>query len=304
MKPRVSVVTIFFNAADYLAEAIESVRAQDYADWELLLVDDGSTDESLGIAERYADGERIRILHHPGGANRGATVSRNLGLGGARGELVAFLDADDRWRASKLREQVALLDAMPDVDALFGSVNYWASHSGGVDEIIQSGHVRNRRVPPGEALLKVYPLGTGTAPCPGSDLIARRPLIQSIGGFEESFVGPWFLYEDQAFLMKLYMRGTIYFSDRTWVDYRQHERSCTATGQRDGLNPEARRYCLEWFERYLGENQQRRDVAIRWALFNALRPYRHPHLSRAGRVAKRFFWGDSRASAAAALPAT
>ena len=82
MSPRVSVITIFFNAAEFLGEAIESVIAQDYRDFELLLVDDGSTDAGSAIAQSYNEREsdRIRYLHHPGCENRGMSASRNLAM--------------------------------------------------------------------------------------------------------------------------------------------------------------------------------------------------------------------------------
>ncbi|HEX8089705.1 MAG TPA: glycosyltransferase family 2 protein, partial [Blastocatellia bacterium] len=95
----VSVIIIFLNAEEFIAEAIESVFDQTYSDWELLLVDDGSTDASAEIALRYAAGYRgrVRYLEHEGHQNRGMSASRNLGIASARGEFVAFLDADDVW---------------------------------------------------------------------------------------------------------------------------------------------------------------------------------------------------------------
>ncbi len=95
-KPRVSVVTIFLNAEKFIYEAIESVFAQTYADWELLLVDDGSTDASTEVAYRWAGRypNRVRYLEHDRHQNRGMSASRNLGAGNARGEYVAFLDGD------------------------------------------------------------------------------------------------------------------------------------------------------------------------------------------------------------------
>src|SRR4051812_33913704 len=94
--PRVSVVMIFLDAEEFIREAIQSVADQTVDSWELLLVDDGSTDGSTEMALRYLaeDPARIRLLHHPGGVNRGMSASRNLGLREARGEFVTFLDAD------------------------------------------------------------------------------------------------------------------------------------------------------------------------------------------------------------------
>ena len=163
------MISIFYDAEHYFEEAIESVLAQDYSDFEFLLVDDGSTDRSTEIAQTYAARHpgRIRYLEHEAHANRGMSATRNLGLKHARGEFVAFIDSDDRWRPAKLKEQVELLKSLADVDAVGGSVNYWGSHNEGVDRVIATGHVRNRRIAPPESLLKLYPLGKATAPtCP------------------------------------------------------------------------------------------------------------------------------------------
>ena len=92
--PLVSVVMPFLDGIHFLPEAIDSVVTQTYPEWELLLVDDGSTDGSSALARDYARGrpDRIRYLEHAGHANRGKSTSRNLGIAQARGELLAFLD--------------------------------------------------------------------------------------------------------------------------------------------------------------------------------------------------------------------
>src|SRR5205823_7019859 len=98
-EPLVTGVIIFLNGEAFLAEAIESVRAQTWLNWELLLVDDGSTDHSTAIARSYAEKfpAQIRYLEHENHANCGMSASRNLGIHNARGEFIAFLDVDDLW---------------------------------------------------------------------------------------------------------------------------------------------------------------------------------------------------------------
>jgi glycosyltransferase involved in cell wall biosynthesis/peptidoglycan/xylan/chitin deacetylase (PgdA/CDA1 family) len=264
--PRVSAISIFHNAEDFLADAVESVLRQSFGDFELLLVDDGSTDSSTAIAKAYAERDpRIRYLEHSGHSNRGMSATRNLGVSTARGEFVAFIDADDRWRTSKLAEQVELLDRLPEVDAVGGAVNYWKSHSGGEDRIVPTGHVRDRPISPGEATLALYPLGKADAPSM-SDLMFRRAAILKVGGSEEAFTGA---YEDQAFLAKFYLNSTLYFTDSLWSDYRLHPASCMAELSRTGRYDDARRNFLDWFERYLDGSPSGNDVRIRSALANA-----------------------------------
>src|SRR6266404_2905426 len=127
--PLVSAIIIFLNEERFLAEAIESVLAQTHAPWELILVDDGSTDQSSAIAQAYAarQPDRIRYVEHEGHANRGMGASRNLGLDHARGTYIGFLDADDVWMPDKLRDQVAILEAHTEVDMVYGRTLIWHS---------------------------------------------------------------------------------------------------------------------------------------------------------------------------------
>ena len=191
--------------------------------------------------------------------------ARNLGIREARGELVTFIDADDRWRHNKLAEQTAIFDRFPQVDASCGSVNYWRSWAGGEDQVVRTGHVQNRAVEPPEAILALYPLGNAAAPCP-SDLMVRRATALALGGFEESFTGSLQMYEDQAFLAKLYLEVIIYFDERCWLDYRRHDASCVATVSRDGRYHEVRRHFLEWLAAYLSDRPDLQQSAVMTAL--------------------------------------
>lgn len=104
--PRVSVILPVFNAVRTVAEAIESIDSQTFRDFEIVAVDDGSRDDSLQALALYAG--RVRILRQE---NRGPSAARNHGVRESSGELLAFLDADDRWRPEMLATTVAVLDA-------------------------------------------------------------------------------------------------------------------------------------------------------------------------------------------------
>ena len=285
MPPRISVVMIFFNSERYIKEAIDSVLAQTFTDFELILVDDGSTDTSSAIARDYADRYPISVhyLEHEGHANRGMSAARNLGLRNAVGEFVALIDSDDVWRPNKLAKQLRIMELHPGLGMVSGAVRYWKSWAGGEDRIVPSGHIQDRAIPPPEAMLKVYPLGKGAAPCP-SDLLMRRDLMMSIGGFEEQFNGPRQLFEDQAFLAKLYLVAPVYFSGDIWLDYRQHADSCVASVSRSGQEEEVRRFFFLWLANYLGQQPQV-DIRVRTALRRTLWRYRHPHIYRLWRLA-------------------
>lgn len=280
-RPRVSVIMIFLDAERFIGEAIESALAQDDGDLELILVDDGSAEACASLARSYADrfAPIVRYVRHEGGRNRGMSASRNLGLSHARGEFVAFLDADDVWARHKLREQLAIMEAHPEVQMVCGAVRYWRSWAGGDDVIVPSGHVQDRIVTPPAAALRLYPLGTAAAPCP-SDLLMRRARVAALGGFEEHFTGPRQLYEDQGFLAKLYLSSPVYFSSQVWLSYRQHEDSAVARVTRSGQYHDVRRYFLEWFAGYLA-SQPHRSRRVSAALYRARWRYAHPQLFRA-----------------------
>src|SRR5947208_2727549 len=125
--PLVTCIIIFLNEAHFLGEAIESVVSQSYPHWELLLVDDGSSDDSTSLAQDYTTRypEQIRYLEHPGHTNRGMSASRNLGIHHARGEYLAFLDADDVWLPAKLVRRIELMEKLPEVGLLYGPTLFW-----------------------------------------------------------------------------------------------------------------------------------------------------------------------------------
>ena len=130
----VSVVMIFYNAERFIREAIESVCAQSFSKWELLLVDDGSLDASTGIARDYARDQPAKIcyLEHDAHRNQGMSASRNLGVRHARGAFVAFLDSDDVWLPNKLEEQLAIFNAQPEAGMVCGATECWHSWENGV----------------------------------------------------------------------------------------------------------------------------------------------------------------------------
>src|SRR5262245_22998194 len=126
-QPVVSCIIIFYNAERFIQEAIDSVFAQTYSDWELLLVDDGSVDSSSEIARRIAEihPERVRVVEHQRHGNCGMSASRNLGIRSSHGKYVAFVDSDDVLTERQLEQQVAILDAHPAAAGVFGKTRYW-----------------------------------------------------------------------------------------------------------------------------------------------------------------------------------
>jgi glycosyltransferase involved in cell wall biosynthesis/SAM-dependent methyltransferase len=252
--PLVSVVMPFLNAEKFIEESVESIFAQTYDNWELIFVDDGSSDSCASIVDRYIarDPARIRCVRHEGHQNRGISASRNEGVRHASGSYVAFCDADDLWLPHRLKTQIGILEAHPEAAMTYGLTQYWYGWTGDPEDLqrdfVPDLGIKTETVyDPPALLLALYPLGQATAPSM-SNLLVRREFLQHVGGFEEEFRG---LYEDQAFLVKAYLNGAIYVSGEWWDKYRIHPESCLSTGTEAGHYQTVRQRFLTWFESYL-----------------------------------------------------
>lgn len=180
--PTVSVIMPVYNVARYVRDSIHSVLAQTFTDFELIIVDDGSTDASPDICRSFDD-PRIEIIRQ---ANRGLAGARNTGIRAARGRYVALLDSDDLWQAEKLAAHVAHLDANPDVGVSFDRSTF-IDDDGRPLGIVQSPRLRD--ISPAHVLLR-NPIGNGSAP------MFRREVFEDIATpgpdgelrwFDESF---------------------------------------------------------------------------------------------------------------------
>lgn len=251
--PLVSVITIFLNEERFLAEAIESVLAQGYQRWELLLCDDGSTDGSPAIARRYADlhPDRIRYLHHPDQANRGMSATRNLGLSSARGEFVAFLDGDDVWVTEKLSRQVRILTESPEAAGVYGRLHVWYGWTRREEDLARDyiqplGGQPDELVEPPRLLERFVRNDIHTP----SGILFRKSVLDEVGGYEEAFRG---MHEDGIVLAKICLRWPLYASGEVWYKYRQHPESCCTREIAAGRDRAAAERYLEWISEYLDE---------------------------------------------------
>ena len=179
MKPAarlVSCIVPAFNSATYLREALESISAQTYRPIEIIVVDDGSEDDTADVAAAYRPS--VRFVTQP---TAGPAATRNRGVHEARGELIAFLDADDLWHPEKLTRQTARFDARPELDVSVTHIeNFWIS-----ELVAEAQRLRD---------------DARTRPMPGyvtMTMMARRRAFDAIGPFDASLwhtdAGDWFL---------------------------------------------------------------------------------------------------------------
>jgi GT2 family glycosyltransferase len=212
-EPRVSVLMAVYNGERYLKQAVESILAQSFEDFEFIVVDDGSTDSSLKSLEQYAARDtRIRFITLP---NAGLTRSLNEGLAIATGEFVARMDADDIAMPQRFARQVAFLDAHPDI-ALVGC---------GYELIDEKDRILDMEIPVGddEAIQHRHLRGLTTIchPC----VMARRQSLASIGGYDESFR----VAQDLDLYLRLGEIGRLANLPAVLMKYRYHSHSTSDT---------------------------------------------------------------------------
>ena len=187
------------------------------------------------------------------------SASRNAGIAASRGEFIAFLDADDTWVPEKLSEQIAIFDADPAVDMIYGRSLIWHEWDAGST-------TRDYHFPLGVEPGKVYPPGSllpmlirNKAQTPTTiNAIMRRSLVERVGGFEDEFRG---MFEDQVFFAKTHLASHCHVDDRIWAKYRQHGDSCSAQSSGHLKDIRARARFLRWLHRYL-RRQKVKDAAI------------------------------------------
>jgi glycosyltransferase involved in cell wall biosynthesis len=189
---RVSAIIPVFNGAATVAEAIDSALSQTFRDLEIIVVDDGSTDATPQVLQRYAD--YLKVIRQP---KRGIAAARNRGVAAASGEYLAFLDCDDTWRPQRIERAVAALDADPG--CVLGFCNLVVVDSNGVElarSIVGAGldHAPSLK----EMLTRLWPIMP-------SAVVMRRAAFDAVGGFPEEFssygyedVYTWLLVREQG----------------------------------------------------------------------------------------------------------
>jgi glycosyltransferase involved in cell wall biosynthesis len=209
----VSIIMPTYNAADTLVDTLDSVTAQDYPHWELLIIDDGSTDDTLALArQRAAQDARIHVYAYP---NRGPSAARNTGIARAKGTIIAFLDADDLWKHDKLSTHVACFNARPEVDLSFGRVRFFA----------QSPELGTHRSKVPARRLTMNDVLAENPACTGSNLVVRTTAMEHLGGFDETLRHA----EDQEWLIRAVHRGLhVEGIDCELVAYRCSDSSASA----------------------------------------------------------------------------
>lgn len=217
MQPLVSVIMPAYNAERYIADSIRSVCAQTYSAWELIVVDDGSTDQTREVVLELASREsRIKYLHQPNGR---LGKARNTGILNSRGAFIAFLDSDDLWLPEKLELQVGAQQAT-DADVLFTG-GFIFSDANAHDESKSFPGVSGR-LSGNDLLDRLLKFNF----IPVMSVMMKRKWFNEAGPFEEA--GPFHGCEDYDLWLKLAKNGAVFFGmDQKLIRYRRHAGAMT-----------------------------------------------------------------------------
>ena len=250
-KPLVSVVIPVYNGERYLVDAIQSVLDQTYRNFEVIVVDDGSTDGSAAAAKRF--GEAIRYVHQ---ANGGVCKARNAGLAAAQGVYLAFLDQDDLWLPDKLAIQVAYLNDHADIGAVYCQCRV------SEDGVQDAGLYYSRLV--GDDLIGII-RGPGPTLLMSTTMF-RTDVIRKIGGFDEGIIGAG--GEDIDLTVRLIEVTRVAFIPEILATYRIHSMNSSKNDmvliknrgiylrkcfERHGSNPQIARYLERQWIGYLSD---------------------------------------------------
>jgi glycosyltransferase involved in cell wall biosynthesis len=224
-RPVFSIIVPVYNAAATLEATVQSVLAQSFADFELILIDDGSSDHSLSIMQELASlDDRIKATSW---SNKGVSATRNFGVGLCQGQLIAFLDADDLWQADKLEQHYRLHANNTDIGASYAKIAFIAPDAVGCDNARTTSDIVKHR-------LSVADLLGENPVCTMSNLVVRSDQFDAIGKFDESMS----FAEDQEWLARAANANCCIMGiDEVLVGYRLSE---------DGLSVDLNKMYAGW----------------------------------------------------------
>ncbi|MEK7403981.1 MAG: glycosyltransferase [Acidobacteriota bacterium] len=292
ISPLVSVITPTYNHGRYLGRSIESLLAQTYANWEMVIVVDGSTDNTLEVIQSFQD-TRISHIYQQNRGVRQLAATINSGLRRTKGELVTMLPSDDTWPDYRLEKQVPLFDD-PNVVLCFGRQSIIDENDRLLGENTpppELARIRNR--PPGSALQEMFLSNF----IPQPTVLIRRAALEKIGGYLQP---PGLLAEDYPTHMALALQGEFRYLDLPLANYRMHQDQMTRNHYLEMVESDVP-YVLEFF-RSLDPEMQKRTGWCEADLASALSDRLHNTYFEVGRrelLAAE--WNDARRHFLAAL---
>jgi glycosyltransferase involved in cell wall biosynthesis len=187
---KVSVIVPTYNRGYILGEALKSILEQSYKNIDVVVVDDGSTDDTFRVVQGISDG-RVRYISHE--CNRGCSAAYNTGISAASGELIAFLDSDDVWKMEYLERQVSFLERQPESGAVFSDTEIREEMAGipSLTGVMRAFRRTLRKYPPAAEYLlttrEMFLCLLEEVPIKPSALVIRKQILDDVGGFDEGW---------------------------------------------------------------------------------------------------------------------
>jgi glycosyltransferase involved in cell wall biosynthesis len=215
-KPIVSVIILTYQRAYWVKEAIESVLSQTYKDYEIIVINDGSTDNTAEVLSQFQN--NIKIIEQK---NKGVAAARNIAINNSQGRYIAFLDDDDIWLPTKLEKQIMLLEANDKIGLIYSDMSYFDEK-----EIFPETTAKKRPLPLARISWMLFPYPNLT-PRPSS-VVVRQETLDEIGLFDESLT----TCEDYDLWLRICEKWLFYYLDEPLTMYRLSDTNMSKNQER------------------------------------------------------------------------
>jgi glycosyltransferase involved in cell wall biosynthesis len=230
---KVSIILPVYNGEKYLSETIDSIIEQTFADWEIVAVNDGSTDNSHSILQQYKSnlGSKIKIIDQE---NSGVSVARNVAIDNSESEYLAFIDADDMWLPEKLEKQIKILDNNPDVALVYSDLL----------DLIENKTTRRKQI-----LKRKLQRGYIFEPLfyfnfiALSSVVLRKEMIEKYGNFDSDYK----IIQDYDLFLRIAEKNVIDYVDESLLIYRIHENNIS--GNMEAIERENFKLIEKWLKK-------------------------------------------------------
>jgi glycosyltransferase involved in cell wall biosynthesis len=207
----VSVIIPAYNAEKFIVETIQSLQRQTFSDFEIIVIDDGSTDQTASLVMQIKE-PRLRVLSVE---HQGLSATRNRGVAASQGEFIAFLDADDLWTANALELHIEALAANSEADLSYGWTYFWNYDLKNASDKTKLIAPRATGTTAYREMLERNIVGNG------SNIFVRRSAFDAVGGFDQTLTHG----EDWEFCFRVALQGEVALVPQALVYYRQHSTS-------------------------------------------------------------------------------
>lgn len=268
--PKISIITPLYNGGKTFRETAESVINQDFTDWEWILFDDGSTDDTKEIAGELIKSHPGKIFYfsHEGNKNYGTSFTRNRAAEKSNGDIISFIDQDDVWFKNRLRHQIEILEKHENCAMIWGPSLYWYEDREFCQPVGSKGKGLESGLYEAPYFIKIFLGNFWGTPLPSATFVRRKHFIE-VNGYEESIRGA----EDIVLWLKIAEKYAIYFDKEILVKYRKHTNSTLRVANQSGIMNEWNLNFYLWVIKFLKRTSNEKDLLddMEFKFYNCLK---------------------------------